>query len=148
MLLLIRSWLVNSFWAVQTLSPNGQAWARRGTWIWGLTLLVACLFPSKEIPKVDVPFADKWVHFVLFGGQTLLALASLKTPDRKSILRVAVGCILFGVAIEVLQGITHPWLHRAFEVMDMIADAVGVLIGVLLFILAQKIFFKKPFPNS
>lgn len=129
-----------------TLPANRQAWARVGAWLWGLALLTVCLFPSKELPRMDVPFIDKWVHFVLFGGQTFLALAALKHPTRRNIGRVVLLCALFGAAIEVLQLLSNAWLHRAYEFADIVADAVGVLIGLLLFLLIKKLFFKKPGP--
>lgn len=126
-----------------TPSFNRQVWAKRAAWIWATLLLMACLIPSAEVPKVDVPLIDKWVHFVLFGGQTSLALAALRNPSRKNIFLTTVLCALGGVLVEVLQWITHSWFHRAFEVMDMVADAVGVAIGWMLFGLFRKYFSEK-----
>lgn len=123
-----------------TLSLNRQVWAKRAAWTWASFLLIACLIPAVEVPKVDVPLADKWVHFVLFGGQTFLALAALRNPSRKNIFLTIALCALGGVLVEVLQLMTHAWFHRAFEVMDMVADAVGVVIGWILFGLLQKYF--------
>lgn len=121
---------------------NRHMWVKRAAWIWALLLTLACLIPSNEVPQVDVPLADKWVHFVLFGGQTFLALAALKSPSQKAIYQTVVWCVLFGALVEVLQLITHPWLHRAFELTDIFADAVGVLLGWALFFFFRKKFWK------
>ncbi len=119
-----------------------QLWAKRAAWTWAALLLLACLMPSEEVPQVDVPFADKWVHFVLFGGQTFLALLALKRPSPKAIFGTVVLCILFGALVEILQLITHQWLHRAFETTDIFADAVGVLLGWVLYLFFRKNFWK------
>ncbi len=125
-----------------TRSFNRQVWAGRAAWIWALLLLVACLLPSEEVPQVKVPFADKWVHFLLFGSQTFLALAALKRPTRGHIAAITLLCALLGVGIELLQLATHRWLHRAYETMDIVADVVGVLLGLCLFLIFRKYFFK------
>jgi VanZ family protein len=126
------------------LPANRQEWARIGAWLWGFALLIACLVPSNEIPEVDVPLADKWVHFVLFGVQTLLMLLGLHHPRRASVIRVVIFCVLFGLVVEILQYLTYPWLHRAFDLMDMGANTIGVFMGVLLFGLWQRTRTRQP----
>ncbi len=117
-------------------------WAGRFAWIWAVTLLILCLLPAEEIPDVNVPLADKWVHFVMFGVQAFLSLVALKNPTALKMLRVAFWCAVFGLVVEVLQLLTARWLHRAFDTMDILADAVGVVIGVGVFILLQKTLFR------
>ena len=98
--------------------------------------------PGEEIPQVDVPLADKWVHFVLFGTQTLLLLWAQPTV-RKQIATGAFSVALFGVTVEVLQWITNPFLHRQFDVGDIAANIIGVVLGTVIFVIAQRFSHKK-----
>ena len=115
---------------------------RRIAILWAMIILVACLMPGKEIPQVNVPLADKWVHFVLFGTQTILLLWS-QPAGRKQIATGAFSVALFGVIVEVLQWITNPFLHRQFDVGDIAANIIGVVLGAIIFVIAQRFSNKK-----
>ena len=78
--------------------------------------------PSKDLPDSDLN--DKTAHFVAFAGFAIVWLL-VKTDYRK----VIISGIAFGIFIEFWQGILPESFHRSFEVLDMIADGVGVLIG-------------------
>lgn len=102
--------------------------------LWTLLIFVGCFMPGKDIPKVDVPFIDKWVHFVLFGGFSFLWLCSrpiLKLPWLVVVFFIGTA---MGAAIELLQG-ALPALGRACEFLDAVADSIGTLIGILVFCL-------------
>ncbi len=49
---------------------------------WTLLILVACFLPGRDVPDVHIPFMDKWVHFVLFGGFSFLWLCSRRVANR------------------------------------------------------------------
>ncbi len=94
--------------------------------------------PAANVPKVEVPLIDKWVHFAFFGGFTffwLCAKPSVKAIRLAAILLIAV---TFGCLIELLQG-ALPALGRASEFMDAVADSIGALLGVIVFSIAAKI---------
>jgi VanZ family protein len=117
--------------------------ARRIAILWAVATLGACLMPGDEIPQVDVPLADKWVHFMLFGIQTLLLLWS-QPAGRKQIAAGAFSVALFGILVEVLQWITYPLLHRQFDMGDIAANVIGVVLGATLFFLGQRFLPQKP----
>lgn len=100
-------------------------------WLWTLLIFVGCLWPGKELPHVDVPLIDKWTHFVLFGGFTLLWLLAGQKQDRGYVFRVLIVAIALGGFIELLQGLL-VFLGRSMELMDWIADGVGALLGLIL----------------
>jgi len=110
--------------------------------IWTLLIFVGCLFPSRQLPHVAVPFIDKWTHFVLFGGYTFLWLCAKPAYTNAYIIRLLAVAILMGCAIEVLQG-TLTVLGRSMELMDAVADAVGALLGIALYIAIRKLITAK-----
>ena len=68
--------------------------------------------------------ADKWMHGTTFA---ILAVWFSGQYPRRSYWRIAVGLFAFGLAIEACQRLVA---YRTGDVFDMIANAVGILIGL------------------
>lgn len=99
-------------------------------WWWlGLGLcvitLVAAVRPTSGAPPV-FPGFDKVMHaavFAILGAW----FAALQSSARRWCV-VALGLIVFGVAIEILQSITG----RDPSIWDILADLTGIAVGILL----------------
>ncbi len=100
--------------------------------MWTLLILVACLTPSPEIPKVDIPLIDKWTHVVLFGIFSFLWLCAKPVLTVKWVMSLLIISIAFGAAVELLQG-TLTFLGRSAEFMDAVADGLGGIVGIAVF---------------
>lgn len=92
---------------------------------WTLAILVACIIPSSGLPSPGVSGLDKLVHVVVFTGFGALWVWALG-PRRTGIV-VAAG-LAYAVFTELLQ-MWLPW-ERSLEFGDMLADGLGVLLGV------------------
>ncbi|MBD3669680.1 MAG: VanZ family protein [Gammaproteobacteria bacterium] len=97
----------------------------RGWWTLGwlvlATILILSLMPSP--PKLgDV--SDKWQH--AFAYALLMSWFAQLASKR---LRLALLLILMGIGVEVLQGLSGL---RQYELLDMLANATGVVIGWML----------------
>ena len=100
---------------------------------WGWAVAIVWLSVTPAPPQIDVQFGDKIGHFGSYG--LLMFWFCLLYPSLRTRMLYAAAFIGLGVAIEFVQG----WLgYRSFEVMDMAADAIGVLLG-----LAAASLFKK-----
>ena len=88
--------------------------------------------PAKNVPDINVPLADKWVHFIFFGGFTFLWLCARPILKPLWLLTMLFIAIAFGASIELMQG-ALPSLGRACEFMDAVADSIGGLLGIGLF---------------
>lgn len=88
--------------------------------------------PASQVPHVNVPLIDKWVHFVFFGGFSFLWLCTQPTLQFAKLCLMLALAIAYGTFIEILQG-ALPALGRSSEVMDVVADGIGGLIGIVLF---------------
>ena len=75
----------------------------------------------------------------MFGLFTFLWLCAKPTYTAAYIIKVLVLGILLGCAIEVLQG-TLTALGRSMELLDAIADAVGALLGIGLYMAGRRLF--------
>jgi VanZ family protein len=75
-------------------------------------------------PTIDIEQGDKLGHFGAYG---LLMLLFCQVYDqRRTRLAYASGFIAMGIAIEFLQRMTG---YRTFDVLDMAANATGVILG-------------------
>lgn len=110
--------------------------------LWTLLIFIACFLPSNEVPEVNVPFADKWAHFILFGVFTFLWLCAKPTDRMGRILAMLFIGVLFGGFVELLQGLL-AFLGRNCDAMDMLADSFGALLGVVVFYILFKVAVKK-----
>ena len=91
------------------------------------------LIPIPEMPLNDVPMMDKWTHFVMFGVLSLCIISEYVYRHRKPKgWDVAlVGMLLpfaMGGMIELAQAYCTGG-NRSGDVMDWLADGIGVLIG-------------------
>lgn len=104
---------------------------------WTIVIFVLCFLPSTELPRVSIPFVDKWVHVLLFAIFTFLWL--LAFPGRqlwRLVMVLCSGCLI-GLLVEIIQEML-PTLGRSFDSMDILADAAGAGLGVLLFALIAR----------
>ena len=104
--------------------------------LWTLLIFIGCFTPGKDIPQVDVPFVDKWVHLVLFGGFTFLWLCARPVICARSLITIFLIAVALGSFIEIMQGILI-FLGRSMEFMDAVADSIGGLLGIGLFCLCS-----------
>ncbi len=85
--------------------------------IWWLSL-------TPQPPHVDFENSDKVGHFLAYGGVMFWFCLVYRRPYTR--LAYALALIAMGIAIEYIQRWTG---YRSFEVYDMVADALGVLLG-------------------
>ena len=109
-----------------------RIWARWGAILWTLLIFILCLWPGEELPRVQVPLADKWAHFIVFGVFALLWLGSFHPPKRKHYFSIILIAAFAGWLIEWLQG-AFPTLNRSEDQLDTLADAIGGILGALIY---------------
>lgn len=95
-----------------------------GGWVCIALILYFSLMPMP--PEIDVEQGDKLGHFAAYGITTLW-FAQLYTAKSQR-LWLAFWMVTLGIALEFAQDATG---YRSFDVADMAADAVGVLLGWL-----------------
>lgn len=111
----------------------------RPAWRWLLLLmmLVVC-FLAFSAPAQGLEFdnADKWQHLAAFcalGACASLALA----PGWRGAAAAALGMLAFGMFIEAVQWFVP---NRSAEWADVLADACGIALGLLVAMLARRLW--------
>lgn len=95
-----------------------------GCWV-GLLVLVAILSLVIVPPLPEVPDGDKFGHCLAYAA--LAAIAVQLFAGARTLVRVAVLLVLYGIAMEFLQGLTP---NRTPDPLDALANSIGVLIGM------------------
>ncbi len=109
-----------------------------------LLIAVASLVPVPEMPRLgDVPFFDKWVHFVMYGTLALAAWFDLCRSRRALTLgRVFWLAIVLPVVWGGLMELGQAYLTtcRSGDWLDFAANSFGVLIALPLGLVMKHFF--------
>ena len=96
----------------------------RGAFAVAVLVSLAVLFaPASDVPSAP-PGVDKLVHLSLFAA---LAVSGRWAGARAGVLGALL--VLYAAVSEVVQGISA--LERSASVADWVADAIGVLAGLI-----------------
>ena len=100
------------------------------------TIILAVLSLS-AVPKLNLSLGikagDKYLHFIAYFGLSILWYFALRDKINEKVFKIVVplGLILYGIILEGLQsGLTT---YRTGDVYDAMANAAGVLVGMILF---------------
>lgn len=99
-----------------------------------IAITIAVVYLSLiKMPKLNVTIKfghlDKIQHCIAYLCLSLSWLVSTKKRIKKFI--VVLLCIVFGMIIEVLQHTLTS--YRTGDVLDVVANTIGILIGLLVF---------------
>jgi len=106
---------------------------RAARWIWAAFIFIIHVAPvdTERVNRFDFPFADKWIHGILFfllAGVSLLARDSKRTL-RESAIVIVIACAAYGALLEWIQFSFTD--ERSGDVLDWLADILGMFIGLL-----------------
>lgn len=99
-----------------------------------IAVLILSLAPigAPEIAQ-DVPLFDKWAHFIMYGGLTviiwweLLRAQGRQVPSSRLTVQGLVCPVLWGGLMELCQA--NLTTYRSGEWLDFLANSIGVLLG-------------------
>ena len=109
---------------------------------YSILLFILSFINFDEFPKLGSENDDKILHifayivFVIIWYYTLFSLLV-----EQVFLKVILGAFIYGIIIEVLQGILST--HRQFEISDLLANGIGIAIAVLIIKAIQRLIVKK-----
>jgi VanZ family protein len=109
--------------------------------VYTLALTIGSLIHLGDIPSLGSSFDDKIYHFIAYFLFTLLVYnycISKKVTNGIAISGIVV--ILYGIIIEVLQHILTS--YRAFDLYDAVANALGVILAVVLLLYINNLKLK------
>jgi len=97
---------------------------------WLCLITVLLVIPGSRFPKenwLDKIWFDKWVHIGLFA---ILVFLWCRAANRKQVFLIIAGiAIIYGTGMEFVQ--KYFVSNRGFELLDILADAAGSILGML-----------------
>ena len=113
--------------------------------IWTVLITVASLVSSSAIPKVNLLWNDKIVHFLFYFFFVVFWSFALHKNFyfKKYSFIIIVFAIVYGIIIEVLQGLLTT--TREPDLYDVFANSLGAIIGYFGFYCLKYKFFNKFF---
>ena len=102
--------------------------------IWAAFILYWCLTPASTLPKIQIPYLDKFVHggfyiilciLMFYGWKKQAAFLSLY---KHILLKIFLCAVAFGLSVELLQEVFTTTRH--FELFDVLANSAGAAIGI------------------
>ena len=105
--------------------------------LWGSLILYLSSGPGIQLPPSvwDFLAIDKLGHLIFYGILTfLIAFGFYKKNQgiqKKTLLKSLIISSIYGISMEIMQYSFFP--NRYFEVLDIIANISGSLIGILFF---------------
>ena len=95
--------------------------------------------PGNEFPELDNHYKniDKLAHVVMYGGLSFLWYYDLRRSGITKLKKMNIDIILsfsiliLSIVLEVVQHLFIPF--RAFDVFDIAANSIGILLGFTLF---------------
>lgn len=95
-----------------------------------LLAAVAALLPPRGTPGMEVAdLGEVRALFLHFAGYAVLALCAIRAQARPRAVLTGLGVVAYASALEVLQGVLG---ERSVQAQDLAANALGVVVGVLL----------------
>ena len=103
--------------------------------LWFILIVYAMVFYNNTSDSRELPlYFDKFIHFFLFFIQSLLITKSVMIYDINLVYRYKF-LILFSLSLfAIITEYQHYFIaYRNFDIFDMLANIIGVIIGVFLF---------------
>lgn len=102
--------------------------------IWTIVIACLCLASFNQFPKVELSNSDKYAHFAfyfVFSGLWFLYFSHRKDSFNRvrTVLVVFFLSLFYGIAIEMMQYLFTD--TRKADVFDVLANAFGAVIGLL-----------------
>lgn len=114
------------------------------TILYSIALATVCLVQLNGLGKVGIPFGDKIFHFLSYTVLMVLWYVTLfyqfHKSEKKALLYATIISIIFGIIIEVLQGMVTT--YRSSDIKDVFANIFGVLIAATVIQIKNKYILK------
>lgn len=116
--------------------------------IWTIVVIAVSLIPSSNFDarQFDIEGIDKVIHFSMYALMTLFWSTGFKRQYKSKKIRkyafhiAVIGGFLLSLILEVFQEIFI--FSRSFDWLDLIANGIGCIFGVVVFKLIYKGSYK------
>lgn len=107
--------------------------------VWAVLILIASAISGEKIDRVkliEIPYFDKFVHLFMYLVLVFLLLLAIREDKKrnnfssKNLFWCFIITFLYSFLMEMLQ--RFVFVARSFEIPDLIANSIGILLGIVL----------------
>lgn len=109
------------------------------TYVIAALIVIASTIKVSEFPSIPMPGIDKPIHFSMYALLTFVIAFDYSHFMKRRL--NCMNCIitpliatLFGVLMECIQ---YFLPYRSFSLWDMLANTLGAILGIMIFIIIQ-----------
>jgi VanZ family protein len=114
-----------------------------------LPLILYCVFifilssiPGTTFPKIEFELSDKIIHIILYSGLGLSFYFSFRAQNKIILLKNY--ALIFALIFSIFYGYTDEFHQkfvpfRSYDLYDWLTDAVGVILGFIVYFIYKKI---------
>lgn len=117
-----------------------------GAILWTLLIFILCIVKSSDLPVITIANLDKVVHatfhfvFVVLWFLYFKEQFVSKFRTKAYVFAFALS-VFYGIVIEIIQQLFTT--SRSADVLDVVANVVGALLGVIVVLVVQKVLNNK-----
>lgn len=103
-----------------------------------ICILFGSLVKSEFVVVESISVSDKIYHLIAYFLLMLSWLYAFFKREKfeENVKYIILGCFIFGIIIEILQGVTTS--YRTASYLDIVANTIGVLLAVVIFHVFEK----------
>jgi VanZ family protein len=105
--------------------------------LWLIVIMFACLMPGDRMPGMSffskIPHLDKIVHFTMYFIFALFLMSGFSRQYKKTSAKAYIFSFILSFLLGVLIEFIQEKIGRSYDMYDMIANTVGVIVSLLLF---------------
>ena len=113
-------------------------------WLWFFLIAVASLLPGRnhsDMNTIIISGSGFWEHALVYGIASIMGCRAFSSRNAGVLL---IGIFGVGVGFEYIQ----RWLlNRTFNPMDILANGLGILTGIIVY-MAWRRMGNRSFPNN
>lgn len=110
-------------------------------------IAIISLISADQLPKHGLNVSDKFLHtFAYFVLIWSWLLAFRNNQSIKSKLLIFICLVVFGIILELFQG--SMMLHRTADWLDVVANSIGLLVGLVTFKYVYQVIFNPKNSNN
>jgi VanZ family protein len=110
--------------------------------VYTLLMTIALLTPITGTPKIEFPFVDKMVHFIMNAGlfivwSSFILSKRIGLSKTQTLALLFLGVLFYGILIEVLQ--ENFIATRGADIFDVVANIFGLFFGLFVVKASKKL---------
>jgi VanZ family protein len=105
--------------------------------LWLAVIMFACLMPGEKLSGVSfffkIPHFDKIIHFTMYFIFALFLMSGFSRQYKKTSTKAYTFSFILAFLLGILIEFIQEKIGRSYDMYDMIANTVGIIVSLLLF---------------